>query len=57
MRKKRITVIIGRMFCGGAFNLWNRQNKTRTAMKLSAVVMLLFILTVVPQMAAGMGLA
>lgn len=44
MRKKRITVIIGRMFCGGAFNLWNRQNKTRTAMKLSAVVMLLCLM-------------
>ena len=44
MRKKRITVIIGRMFCGGAFNLWNRQNKTKTAMKLSAVVMLLCLM-------------
>ena len=44
MRKKRITVIIDRMFCGGAFNLWNRQNKTKTAMKLSAVVMLLCLL-------------
>ena len=44
MRKKRITVIIGRMFCGGAFNLWNRQNKTNAAKKLSDVVMLLCLM-------------